>query len=185
MYEWDLDGDGVYNEGNGDDGTPLVAGDYSKVQKSFPNPISLPAKLRVTDMGGLTATSTDALNIISVALVYGQDYETCYRVRINRFEERLGLRVKFLNQGNTEAENLVMTLTSAPTNLTILNGVANLGNLGAGQEAFTACNAQTQTADIELKFDRRIVPQGPWLWRADFDLLGTHYTVNNIPPLGP
>ncbi len=179
-YEWDLDGDGIYN-GAGD-GTPLTA-DRKQVQQSYPNPISLPAKLRVTDSYGLSSVSTDALNVVSVALVYGQQYETCYRVTINRFEEKLGLRVKFKNQGNGEAEQVTMTLTNAPSNLTILKGVANLGNLPAGAEVSTTCNAQTKTADIELKTNRRIVPTGGWLWNADFEFNGSHYHVTNLPPL--
>jgi hypothetical protein len=116
--------------------------------------------------------------------VYGQ-HETCYRVQINRFEERLGLAVKFKNQGNAEAEQVVMTLTGAPSNLTILKGVANLGTMSPGQEKTTMCDAASKTADIELKANRRIAPTGGWSWRADFDLMGTHYTVDNLPPIGP
>jgi hypothetical protein len=183
MYEWDLNGDGTFN--GADDGTPVTA-DRRIVSKAFASPVSLPARLRVTDsVGGLQTTSTDALNVVSIALVYGQNYETCYRVMINRFEERLGVRVKFKNQGTGDAENLAMTLTNTPTNLTILKGVANLGTLAAGTEKSTACDAATKTADIELKSDRRIAPTGGWLWKADFDLGGTHYTVSGIPPTGP
>jgi len=36
-----------------------------------------------------------------------------------------------------------------------------------------------------LRADRRIAPTGGWLWTADFDFNGSHYTVNNIPPLAP
>jgi hypothetical protein len=54
-YEWDLDGDGIFN-GAGD-GTPVTA-DRKIVKKAFPNPISLPGKLRVTDSHGASATST-------------------------------------------------------------------------------------------------------------------------------
>lgn len=179
-YEWDLNGDGIY-DGAGD-GTPVTA-DRKKVQQSYPNPISLPAKLRVTDEHGLTGVTTDALNVVSVALVYGQQYETCYRVTLNRFEEKLGLRVKFKNLGNGEAEDVVMSLSSVPSNLTILKGTANLGDIPAGSEVLTTCNAQTKTADIELKTDRRITPTGSWSWTADFELLGSHYHVTNLPPL--
>lgn len=182
-YEWDLDGDGIFNEA-GDDGVPVTA-DRKQVKKSFPSPISLPAKLRVTDTHGASATSTDSLNIVSVALVYGEQYETCYRVQINRFEERRGLVVKFKNQGNAQADNVVMTLTGVPSNLVVLNGVATLGTMSAGQEKSSSCNAAARTADIELKADRRIAPTGVWNWRGDFDLNGAHYTVDNLPPLGP
>lgn len=184
-YEWDINGDGIFNNTDGSDGTPVIPGDWKKVTKTFTNPVSLPAKLRVTDSFGLQASSTDSLNIVSIAIVYGQQYETCFRQTIDRFTERLGLRVKFKNQGNVSADNLVMTLTNAPTNLTILKSVANLGNLAAGAEVFTACDPNTKVADIELKFDRRISPTSQWRWRASFNYNNTSYTVDNIPALGP
>ena len=184
-YKWDLDGDGLFNEANGDDGVPVVAGDFKKVKKQYPAPTSLSAKLRVTDSNGVSATSTDSLNVISIAIVYGQAYESCYRVRLNRFQDLLGLRVLFQNQGTGAASNLVMTLTSAPSNLTIVDGVANLGNLAAGAQVTTLCDAAAQPADLVLRADRRIAPTGGWLWTADFDFNGSHYTVNNIPPLAP
>jgi hypothetical protein len=181
-YEWDLNGNGVFNE-PGIDGTPVVAGDYKKVTKSFPNPISLPATLKVTDSYGLVGTSSAQLNIVSITLVFGQQYDICYRKSISRFVEELGIQVKFKNLGNAPAENLIMTLTNVPSNLTIIKGVANLGTLAAGAETSTACGPDPTTADIVLKFDRRIVPSGQWLWKADFDMGGSHYTVDNIPPL--
>jgi hypothetical protein len=180
MYEWDLDGDGLFN-GAGD-GTPVTP-DRKQVQQSYPNPISLPAKLRVTDEHGLTGVTTDALNVVSVALVYGQHYETCFRVSLNRFEDRIGLRIKFKNLGNAEAENVEMTLSSVPSNMTIVEATANLGDIPAGAEVLTACDATAKTADIELRTNRRIAPTGGWSWNADFDLLGNHYHVTNLPPL--
>jgi len=185
LYEWDLDGDGNFNEANGDDGTPVTA-DRRIVKKSYPAPISLPAILRVTDSKGpLTATSTNTLNVVSIALVYGQQYETCFRDPIDRFRDRLGLSIKFKNQGNAEAEQVKMTLASTPSNLTIKKGVANLGTMAAGAEKVTACNPATKTADIEVEFNRRNVPTGGWSWNAEFELGGVHYTVSGIPPLGP
>lgn len=180
-YEWDLNGDGIFN--GAADGTPVIPGNYCKVKKSFPTPVSLPATLRVTDTNGAQGTSSAQFNIVSIALVFGQQYETCFKVTESRFVERLGIKVKFKNLGNNAADNLVMTLTSAPSNLQILKSAANLGTLAAGQEKWSACDAAGKTADIELKFDRRIVPTGQWRWKADFDLLGQHYTVDNIPPL--
>jgi len=187
LYEWDLDGDGLFNETNGHDGTPVVAGDYSKVTKTFATPVSLPATLRVTDSFGKVGTSTATANIISIAIAYAQKYTTCYRVTLNRFQERQGLRVTFKNQGNSTADNVKMILTSLPANLTISNNrsFTQLGMLDAGQEKTSACDATAKTAEIEVIFDRRIVPTGLWLWRGEFDFSGNHYVVDNIPALGP
>lgn len=182
MYEWDLDGDGQYNEANGDDGSPVTA-DRKIVQKSFANPISLPAKLRVTDSKGASAESSDTLNVVSIALVYGQEYDICFRQRINRFESRMGVVIRFKNEGTATAENTAMTLTSTPANLTILKSAANLGDMDPQEEGFTGCDATAMSADIELKLDSRIPATGSWTWRAEFGYQGNHYTVNGIPPL--
>lgn len=184
-YEWDLNGDGIYNNADGSDGTCVAGTNCAKVQKSFPNPVSLPARLRVCDSFGQCNVSSDALNVVSIALVYGQNYQTCYHKPIDRFTDEIGMAVVFKNQGNTEAEHVVMTLTSVPTNMTILNGTANLGNMNPGQSVTTACNPTAQTADIRLRWNKKIQPTGNWTWQATFDLLGTHYTVFNIPPMGP
>lgn len=184
-YEWDLDGDGNFNEVNGEDGAPLTAGDYSKVSKAFSNPGSLPVVLRVTDNEGLSAISGGSVNVVSIALVYGQSYSVCFRQSIDRFTERQGIQVTFQNQGTGAADNVAMTLTNSPTNMTVLKGVANLGTMDPGETVTTACDPATKTAEIELRFSRRISPTGTWLWSADFDFGATHYLVNNIPPIGP
>lgn len=186
-YEWDLDGDGIFNEANGDDGTPVVSGDYRVVAKTFPVPVSLPATLRVTDSFGKKGTSTATTNIVSIAIVYGQRYDICYRTTINRFQEKQGLKIIFKNLGTGAADNLKMTLTSLPTNLTIFNNksFSILGTLAAGQEKSTACDPTAKTADIEVIFDRRVAPTGAWSWRGEFDFGGSHYVVDGIPPLGP
>lgn len=182
-YEWDLNGDGIFN--GADDGTPVVPGDYSKVQKSFSGPTSLTAVLRVTDRFGATGTSSAQASIVTIALVYGQQYTPCYVDRLDRFRDRMGVSVRFKNQGTGTAENVVMTLKQVPTNLTILSSVVGLGTLAPGAEATSACNAVARTADIVLQLDKRIRPTGQWKWRAEFDFTGHHYVIDNIPALLP
>ncbi|MDY6843869.1 MAG: PKD domain-containing protein, partial [Thermodesulfobacteriota bacterium] len=184
-YEWDLDGDGVYNEAGGDDGTPVTPGDYSIVQKTYPSPVSQTVTLRVTDSFGLSDETSPQVSIVSIALVYGQDYDICFRDMINRFQQRLGIVVLFRNDGNATAENVVMTLTQTPTNLTILQDTAVLGTMGPGDEVSTACDPGAMTADIEVMLDRRIPPAGDWRWKAEFDVDGQHFILNNLPPIGP
>ena len=181
-YEWDLNGDGIFN--GAEDGTPVTA-DRKIVKKAFANPISLPARLRVTDSNGASATSSDNLNVISVTLLYGQEYKTCYRVATSRFEERQGLSVRFKNQGTGEAEQVMMTLTNVPSNATILHSVSNLGTMAAGAEKWTVCDPTAKTAEIEVKVDRRIAPTGNWQWKGDYEFNGSHYSVTGIPPIGP
>jgi len=185
LYEWDIDGDGLLNEGNGDDGTPVTSGDYSVVQKTYPEPISQTVTLRVTDSFGLTGLTSPQVNIVSIALVYGTDYNTCFRGRNSRYEYRLGIQVRFENMGTGTAENVIVTLTQTPTNLTILNGIAELGNMSPGGVVLTGCDPDAMSADIELLFDRRIRPTGDWRWKAEFNFEGKHYIINNLPPLLP
>lgn len=187
-YEWDLDGDGLFNEANGEDGTPVVAGDYSKVTKTFPVPTNGLATLRVTDQYGLQNSSSAALGIVSIAIVYGQDYSYCWSKQLTRYEYLLGLQVLFKNVGDGTAQNVRVTLTSTPTNLTRVGpdeSTAFLGNMAPEGTALTACNPSNQTADLVLKMDRRIRPTGEWLWTAEFDFGGEHYVIANLPPLAP
>jgi len=182
-YEWDLDDDGLFNEANGNDGTPVVPGNYAKVSKTFPTPVSGLATLRVTDKFGLKGTSTS--QYVSIAVVFAQNYEACWSTRLNRNVTRRGLTVQFSNIGNAAAENMVVKLTSVPTNLTIVSGTSALGELDPGASKKTACNPTAKTADIVLDLDSRVVPTGNWAWSAEFEWNGNHYIVPNLPPHGP
>lgn len=182
-YEWDLDGDGLFNEANGNDGTPVVPGNFARVTKTFPAPVSGLATLRVTDRFGLQDSSS--AQFLSIAVVFAQNYEACWSTRLNRNVSRRGLTVQFSNIGTAPAENMTVKLTSVPTNLTVISGVSVLGQLNPGQAKTTACNATAKTADIVLDLDTRVVPTGNWAWSAEFDWNGAHYIVPNLPPLGP
>jgi len=184
-YEWDLDGDGVFNEANGNDGTPVVAGNYANVSMVFPTPTSGLATLRVKDKYGSIGTSTS--QYVSIAVVFAQTYNACWSNRLNRNVTQRGLLVQFSNVGNATAENVVVRLTSVPSNLTIVSGTARLGQMNAAQVKTTACNAAStpKTAELVLDLDTRIVPTGNWAWSAEFDWNSKHYIIPNLPPLGP
>ncbi|MCP4366828.1 MAG: hypothetical protein GY797_01755 [Deltaproteobacteria bacterium] len=183
LYEWDIDGDGAFNEVNGDDGTPVTPGDLSVVQRSFPAPTSSLVTLRVTDSFGLTNTVTN--EILSIALVFAEDYSYCYRIRTGRTTARDGILVQFVNQGTGVAENLVVTLTSVPTNRTIDSGVSVLGTMGPGDIGTTWCDASIPDADIESTVNLRLPENGVWAWQAEFDFNGQHYIIPNLPALAP
>jgi len=181
-YEWDLDGDGVY-DGSGDGEAVPPGGNRSIVKRSYSDPISLEIKLRVTDEHDLTGTTSPQVNIVSIALVFAKQYDVCWQESLSRFVYRQGIVVKFKNQGNGTAENVKMTLTQVPTHMTILSGVSILGNMAPGAEVTTQCNAASKAADIKLQVDKRINPTGEWRWKADFDLNGVHYTIPNLPAI--
>lgn len=183
LYEWDIDGDGLFNEANGDDGVPVSSGDFSIVRKTFPAPISGLVTLRVHDSHGLIDTATN--EILSIALVFAQDYEYCFRVRNGRFIYHDGIVVEFQNFGTGVAENLVVTLTSVPTNRTIVKGTAILGTVGPGEVVRTDCDSVAKTAEIESDLDTRRPANGVWSWQAEFDFNGQHYIIPNLPALAP
>jgi hypothetical protein len=186
-YEWDLDGDGLFNESNGDDGSPVIAGDYSVVEKSFAEPTSQIVTLIVTDKYGLYSSSSPNLNIVSIALVYAWDYRYCFSKTINRFEARNGLQVTFKNIGTGTAENVVMKLVKTPTNITVNKGAFTVGSpLGPEEEVTSLCDAAIPSADFEVTLNSRIrPPSGQWQWKAEFDFNGKHYIIDNLPPLAP
>ena len=182
-YEWDLDGDTVFNNPDGSDGTPVTPGDWSIVQKTFIIPVSNLATLRVTDTFGAQGSSTD--NFIAIGLAYVENYQTCWRVRQNRFSNRFGISVTVENIGNADIDNLILTLTSVPSNRHIVSDLSDLGNLTSGAQVATACDYAAKTADIITDVNRRISPTGDWSWQAEFDSGGEHYVIPNLPPLLP
>jgi hypothetical protein len=201
-YEWDIDGDGLFNEGNGDDGWPQDP-NWVVTKKIFPEPLpnDRRASLRVTDSGSKTGLA--AGQVYTVSLVYTQSYSTCWTtIGVPRTTQIHGLAVTFQNVGNGPAENVVMTLTSVPTNRTIVSGsgVAKVpqplpvppgdlnptaGDLAAGASFTSACDASAKTAEIKTDVNTRVVPTGPWSWKAEFDFNGHHFIINNLPPVGP
>ncbi|RLJ16287.1 hypothetical protein DJ031_18720 [bacterium endosymbiont of Escarpia laminata] len=178
-YDWDLDGDGIFNEVP-DDGTPVAPG---VVTKTFPAPTSGVATLRVTDNHGASASS-DA-EFIAVGLAYVTAYENCWVTRTGRFTYHYGMIITVENIGDAEIQNLEMTLTGVPDNRTIVDGMSLLGTLAPAAQAATACDPGAKTADISTILNRRVPFGGTWEWKAEFDSDGTHYVIPNLPPLAP
>jgi hypothetical protein len=184
-YEWDIDGDGVYDEANGEDGWPTDASGAVR-KKIYNGPDSSLAVLRVTDEH--SAQGSSAGQFTSVALAFATNYRNCWREIQSRFISRYGLGVTFKNIGDVDVTNLVVTMTSAPTSYTIIASTSNLGSAGAlapNATRETACTTSPNTADIVVDLNKRIIPTGRWTWRAEFDAGGTHYVIPNLPPLLP
>jgi hypothetical protein len=189
-YEWDLNGDGIFNNPDGSDGTPLIPGDWSKVSKTFATPQNQQVTLRVTDKEGLVGTSAANLNIVSVTLLFAKQYDYCYSITTDRTHLRQGLKIKFQNQGNAQADKVFMTATNLPSGLAFTNKATgapnnstNLGSMGPGEVKYSACDPAAHTADIEVIVNRSVNPTGTWSWRAAFELNGTPYQIDNIAPI--
>lgn len=194
-YAWDLDGDGAFNEANGDDGTPVSAGNWSKVTKTYATPASALATLCVTDSHGAGGTSPVAApycssnRFVAIALTFVTQYRNCWSTNLNRNVTRQGLAVTFNNSGDVEVQNLEVTAQTVPSNLTKVQGSgpgvgeSELGTVQPGVSATTACDSTAKTADIIVDLDKRVRPSGVWTWKAEFDWNGTHYIIPNIPAI--
>jgi hypothetical protein len=186
-YEWDIDGDGIFNEPGGEDGWPQGApgstDEWKIVKKLYQVPTSGLATLQVTDSFGLQDTASN--QFVSIAFAFATDYSACYSVRTGRFTQQQGIAVTFENVGDGLAENVVMTMTGTPTNVTAVKNVTALGDIAAGATATSACGGTYATSDIVRDIQLNIPPSGDYTWRADFDFDGTHYTIPNLPPLAP
>jgi hypothetical protein len=182
-YAWDIDGDGVFNETNGDDGWPQGAAgasdEWKIVKKLFRNPVSGLATLRVTDRFGLQGEASD--EFVSIALVFARKYGYCYSKALDRFTRQKGVRVTFGNVGDGLAENVVMTLTNTPANVTPVKSVANLGNLAGGDDKSSACGGFQGNSEIVWNVNLRAQATGGWKWKGEFDFDGVHYVIPNLP----
>ena len=169
LYEWDF--------GDGSTATGAV------VHKSFSGLGTRLVTLCVTDSFGLKNCTQSQFVAVSVA--FATHYEICWSVRESRFIERKGLKATFTNNGGSEIEDLMVTLTSVPSNLTIVSATALLGDLDAGESRPTACDSGAKTADIVVRVNSRVAPSGDYGWKAEFESNGLHYIIPNLPPLAP
>jgi hypothetical protein len=185
LYEWDIDGDGVFNETNGDDGWPQGApgapDEWKIVKKLYRDPISGLATLRVTDQFGLQGEASD--EFVSVALVFAAKYRYCYSTALDRFTRQMGIEVTFGNVGDGLAENVVMTLSHTPANITPVKSVAHLGDVSGGDITASACGGLLANSEIVVNLDLRAQATGWWGWKGEFDFDGIHYVIPNLPPV--
>ncbi len=113
------------------------------------------------------------------------NYRNCWVTRTDRFTYHYGMTVTVKNVGDTEIHNLKMMLTGVPDNRMIASGTSDIGSLAPGEQAATACNPTSKTADIKTILNRRVQLGGDWSWKAEFDSNGTHYVIPNLQPKAP
>jgi hypothetical protein len=187
MYEWDINGNGVFNEGGGVDGWPQgapgTADEWKIVKKLYTGPASGTATLRVTEDTAAMLQDTEADEFVSVAFVYSTNYVACYSTKIGRFIQQQGLAVTFTNIGDGTAENVVMTLAGTPSNVVGVKTVANLGDMDAGEVETSDCDGTLAGSEIVRNTLLSVPPSGSYSWTAEFDFNSVHYTVTNLPAL--
>ena len=86
-------------------------------------------------------------------------------------------QVRFENKGPNKAFKVKATITWAPPNVTIVDGVVSLGDISAGSSAWSSDDFALST-DMSNPSDPRL----KIVWKVEYDdASGVHYVVENIP----
>ena len=176
-WEWDMDGDGQYDDASGE-----------TVQWSWPTSHSGVIGLKVTDSFGASGTASAEYTTIAVSELWIVEYRWStqtvppYTMTVNpdgsiELEASMGVRIE--NRGNGDAFNVTATLVDVPDNVTILDGDLSFGDVGAKKTEWS-----------EDDFGIRIISTGPadntvW-WDIEWDdAAGSHHIMVNVPMFGP
>jgi hypothetical protein len=85
--------------------------------------------------------------------------------------------VCFVNNGPGDAFNVTATITCAPVNVTVVDGVVSLGNIPAGSSAWSTGDTFTLRVDMGNPQD----PDKGICWRVGYDdALGVHHVIENV-----
>lgn len=126
-------------------------------------------------------------SFVSISLVFAQGYKVAYKEIIDRYTQYQGIKVLFKNNVEAAVTNVVATLTSVPSNFTIESHRAELGELGANAQKWSAASYKPDTATatgIRIMLDKRVTqPVGTWKWQLDFTYNGNDYTIEDLPAL--
>ncbi len=166
-WEWDLDGDGQYDDATGE-----------VVQHTWNAPYQGIIGLRVTDDMGLTGTSQSQATIDQVFVVdlWPENYVHVSRTRISRYVYEYEYRFDMTNRGNGDADNVQCTLDTVPPQITVINDQVTFGTVAAGATV-------TSVDTFAFQEDRRYpVADFQIRWRLEYDDPdGNHVTFLDFP----
>ncbi len=175
LYQWDLDGDGLY----GSEDTPDEPEGQVVVVNFGSFMGTKTVGLKVTDSFGKSAVQSTSATTVAISDLYPIDYELSYR-RYNRRTRKwiVGWKVYIRNDGNGAAHDVSATLTgsSIPPGVTVLDdSVSWNGNIDPGETQLSDDSFMymysSGTTDIENI-----------TWDIEFtDALGTRHVIRNIP----
>ncbi|MEW6521694.1 MAG: PKD domain-containing protein [Thermodesulfobacteriota bacterium] len=122
-WEWDLDGDGQYDDASG-----------QVVQKTWDAPYQGQIGLKVTDDAGLSSTaSADVYTEVFVVDLWPENYVLVRRTRINIYVYEYEYRFDMRNRGNADADNVECTIDSVPPQITVMVDHVTFGTVPAGE----------------------------------------------------
>jgi hypothetical protein len=177
-WEWDMDGDGQYDDASGE-----------TIQWSWSTPHSGVIGLKVTDSFGESGTASAEYTTVAVSELWIIEYRWStqtsppYTMTPNpdgSITLDAWMEVQIENRGTGDAFNVTATLVDVPDYVTILDGDVSFGDVPSH---FTKWS--------EDDFGISVICRGPtpddtvW-WDIEWDDLGGHHhLMQNVPMFGP
>ena len=163
-WEWDLDGDGQYNDASG-----VI------VQHTWNVPYQGNIGLKVTDDTGLFNTA-QAYTEVFVVDLWPENYVLVSRTRINRFVYEYEYKFDMRNRGTGDAFNVECTIDSVPAQITVVDDHVDFGDIAAGVVV-------TSLDTFSFRQDRRYpVADFQIRWKLEYDdAAGNHVTFLDFP----
>jgi len=165
-WEWDLDGDGQFDDATGE-----------IITNTWTAPYSGHIGLKVTDDAGLTGISTTYTQVFVVDL-WPENYVLVSRTRVSRFAYEYEYKFDMRNNGNGDAFNVECTIDSVPAQITLIDDHVDFGTIAGG--AFV-----TSGDTFKFRQDRRYpVAAFQIRWKLEYDDAatgGNHVTFLDFP----
>jgi len=156
QYEWDLDGNSVFE---------VNAGNSATYTQAFASAFSGLIGLRVTDDCGKTGVSSvfAEIAVTNVQLESANPYTVLTVQRLSRTLFRYTLIMNMTNTGNQLATNVVATLINSPANIVVESGPIGFGNVAPGASV-------SGVIPLVFRADRSIATQGvDMTWRLQYN----------------
>ncbi len=179
-WEWDLDNDGEYDDALGE-----------TVQFTWNTEGAYTIGLKVTSSDSLTlideAFTTVKIevceipqpNLWAVQYRWGDPAPGYSFANWPIFESWMNVRIE--NLGTGEAFNVTGSMSSCPSNTTIVEPDVTVGNIPAGGSAWSV---DTFTTEVDMA--NQVAPCEECFWRIDYDdAAGVHHVVENVPEFPP
>ena len=158
-WEWDLDGDGQFDDASGE-----------IVQNTWTAPYSGNIGLKVTDDAGLSM-ETQVYTQVFVVDLWPENYVLVSRTRINRYVYEYEYQFDMRNRGSGAAANVQCTLDSWPAQISVVDGAVAFG-------AIPAVTVVTSGDTFKFREDRRYpVADFQIRWKLEYDDAGGNHVV--------
>jgi len=163
-WEWDLDGNGAYDDASG-----------VTVSHTWSSPYQGNIGLKVTDDAGMFNTAATYTEVFVVDL-WPENYVTVSRTRISRFVYEYEYQFDMRNRGTGDAFNVECTIDSVPAQITVVDDHVDFGEVPAG-------TVVTSLDTFKFRQDRRYpVADFQIRWKLEYDdVSGTHVTFLDFP----